>query len=550
MNSRSTLTALTAVLLSGSLLGCSMRAITPNTRVARSALDYNLQVEEAQNKNLLINVWRAKKRYPLYLTDISKVTGSLTNTYTLGLSLSFGHIPKYQVTTTPSATFTTTPTFDVNLLDTQDFMRGFLAPVSPSIFAHFWRQGWPRELLLHLLVRELQVVDPTGTVHYFSNRGHRYLTNYPNPLQGEQEGLAEFSEWAHYLARFSLAECQKFMLTGLATKEFGAVDSATKALASGLNFTSDRGDQPVTSKATTKTTHNFAGSATSPATTVKEDTNEITKDTSRGPVYNFTIPFDILVDDVTGDPSVENIVKSCAKPPAAAVESSPSALQQKKDAKKLTAQDKEQFTYNYLMLGDKGSPAELTRPSEKEASVLALFSVPGAEGSAREPMLVKLYLRSPEAVLYYLGELARLEDYYEYTQRVCINGFPQPVFVAYSAMNHGKDLANCGSLLEVEDGEHEKVFIPPAHDPNNPHDKMFGDRQGETGSCKLAAPPIENENEETLSFASRSERALRRQLQCNAGRSMAALDLLSDLISLQKSAKDFPTTPTVKIIGQ
>jgi hypothetical protein len=31
---------------------------------------------------------------------------------------------------------------------------------------------------------------------------------------------------------------------------------------------------------------------------------------------------------------------------------------------------------------------------------------------------------------------------------------------------------------------------------------------------------------------------------------MAALDLLSDLIALQKSAKDFPTTPTVKIIGQ
>src|ERR1700730_12206648 len=106
------------------LVGCSV--ITPNGQIGKSSLDYNLQIEEAQNKNLLANIWRAKKRHPLYLTDISKVTGSLTRTYTLGLSLPLRHIHGYQSTTTPSATVTMNPNFDVNLLDTQDFMRGFL----------------------------------------------------------------------------------------------------------------------------------------------------------------------------------------------------------------------------------------------------------------------------------------------------------------------------------------------------------------------------------------------------------------------------------------
>ena len=543
----------TLLLLCCSMVGCSMRAVTPNTRVAKSALDYNLQIEEAQDKNLLMNVWRAKKRYPLYLTDISKVTGSLTNTYTLGLSIPFGHVKGYQLTTTPSATFTTTPTFDVNLLDTQDFMRGFLTPVSPATFAHFWRQGWPRELLLHLLVRELRVVDVSGKVNYFYDRGHRYLTNYPDPAKADQKDLAEFAEWAHFLARFDLAGCQKFVLTKLTTKDFGAVDSATKSLASGLSISSEEKVAQLARKTTTRTTGNFKGAAKTAETTTKENSEELSGDAVAGPVYNFAVPFDILVDDRAGDAGVIKLVKSCVLPPR---EAKSGRVEKPKDAENQSTEselnEQERDIYEVLMQdGKRSSNTEgVARPDEREAVIRALFAAK-ISGDKTIPMLVELSLRSPEGVLYYLGELARLEDYHAYTQRACINDFPQPIFVAYSTANRGKQLpANCGSLLEIEDRDHETVFIPPPHDPNNPHDMIFGEPGEEALLCGQPLPPIEDEKEKTLRFEHGVERALRKQLQCNSGRSTAALDLLSDLIALQKSAKEFPTTPTVRIIGQ
>ena len=559
-------------------LGCAIRSIAPGNRIAKSSQDFNLQIEEAQNKNLLINIWRAKKRYPLYLTDTSKVTGSLTNTYMLGLMIP---VNKPETgTASPSATFTQNPTFDVNVLNTQDFMRGFLTPVAPAIFAYYLRQGWPPELLIHLMVREISVVGSPGldakgvaaTIPYsFRVNGvsTERLSNYPDSSKKNQDELDEFSKWARYLASFRLATCQNNFLKGILPSEFSALDSATKALTAGLNIvpsdtkkagpsTADAASKvEAPNKRSSKVSKSFTGTATSPTTTATEEVSEFSREESPKQSYNAVVPFDILIDSPENQRGVLDICQQSSNKLALHISVTIPGVPPSDQPS--TLQNSDAYTADQLTIGSKLPRIDtgLSRPEDKEASIQAVLNVAEA-GSDGKPVMdargkpvlsrriiLKLSLRSPEAILYYLGELARLEEYHSFTQRVCINSYFQPIFVAYSQRD---EPAKCKGRLSVNDSEDKDVFIPPSCDPNS--DREPNCRRD---SCdRVDAVPVATAGK-VLIFDPTSQPkvfALSSDLECNSGRSMHSLTLLSQLIALQKSAKDFPTTPTVRVIGQ
>jgi hypothetical protein len=578
------------------ILGCSLRAVAPGNRIAKSSQDFNLQIEEAQNKNLLINVWRAKKRYPLYLTDTSKVTGSLTNTYVLGLSVPFNK--PATGTVSPSATFTQNPTFDVNVLNTEDFMRGFLTPVAPAIFAYYLRQGWSPELLIHLMVREISVVGSPGidakgattTIPYYFNVNGKLaerLNNYPDPSIKSQDELEEFTRWARYLAGFQLKTCQNNLLKGILTSDFSALDSATKALTAGLNIIPNDMKKPTPSaalntsaspstagtsktetsatvvetpnKRSSKVTQSFKGNGTStPISTAKEDVSEFSKEDAPKQSYNAVVPFDILVDNPKNQAGVLDICKQSSNRLAIHLNVTVSASPA--DNQPSTAQSSDAYTADQLTLGSKVPRIDtgISRPEDKEASIQAVLNVAESDSGGKPVMsaiagkpdlsrriILKLTLRSPEAILYYLGELARLEEYHSFTQRVCINNYFQPVFVAYSQKDSP---TKCGGSLVVTDSEDKDVFIPPSCDPNNDRESTCRrDPCGQDDVVPMAT------KDKVLMFEPTSQPKifpLPSNLECNSGRSMHSLNLLSQLIALQKSAKDFPATPTVRVIGQ
>jgi hypothetical protein len=586
------------------LLSCSVYEFKPATHIARTSRDFDLQVEQAQNQSLLANVWRAKKRSPLYLTDISKVTGTLKRDITLGLSLPFGHKAGYQVPLSPSTTLSNSPTFDVSVLDTQDFMRGFLSPVPPETFAYYWRQAWPPELLLHLLVREITIydVDP--------KRKPVIITNYPDPQEEDLANIKLFAEWAHFFQHFHLTECRNSFLTSITAKDFGSIDAATKAVASGLRVSSiDSPKSPrVVSKDTSSdmtkdtTTYNkepektptkpkkattkpkkadaskSASAEKPPDSFVTEHTVQGSKEIANESYYNIDIAFEILVNnDYVGDKLNDELgakVKDRCEPGPGT-----------------PASDKENWSRLALEVYKVENTGDLTKPNDKEAAVLAIF-----QDDAGQIRTAKLSLRSPEGVLYYLGELARVENFHKQTPRACINGHLQPIFVAYSdkmwktyreehpeagvfesrpASLAGSASHACRRLLEVEDSEPDEtfmqaVFIPETHDPNDPTVLTVLKKHPELESPCTSKPDERElwphvEHKQTKKYAERpfpnKQETEKHQdkleniapldsLQCNGGRSMHVLSLLSQLIALHKSAKDFPTTPAVKVIGQ
>jgi hypothetical protein len=136
------------------LAGCATQY-----QIAEQSTKANRAVEDAQNQVLLLNVIRAYKQRPTYLTAISKVAGPIgTATPSAALSLPFGVDAPRVFNLTPTAR-ADAPNFDVAVLDTHNFMRGFLQPVAPATVKLYLDEGWPAHFLLSLFIREIRRPD-------------------------------------------------------------------------------------------------------------------------------------------------------------------------------------------------------------------------------------------------------------------------------------------------------------------------------------------------------------------------------------------------------
>ena len=161
--------------------GC---ALLPKEKIIASMNDYNLAVEKAQNEMLLLNVVRGSLHRPMYFTGFNLLRGNITyNISSGGFFIPFGRIGKgvdgsYSVA--PSISYSTNPSFDVGVLDTKEFIRGIMTPVSMETMDYYWQAGWPKEMLLHLFVERVEI-----------NGGKDILNNYP----GDGDSFRKFQEW-------------------------------------------------------------------------------------------------------------------------------------------------------------------------------------------------------------------------------------------------------------------------------------------------------------------------------------------------------------------
>ncbi len=153
--------------------------------------------------------------------------------------------------------------------------------------------------------------------------------------------------------------------------------------------------------------------------------------------------------------------------------------------------------------------------SDQERSRPGILTVFETDDTGVEPPS-RLVLRSPEGMLYYLGQLMRVANRQidPWIPLVCIQGEHRPLFVALP-------LGECTGSLVAAHSPGGDFAIPPSREDT----LKSGCRAGE------------------LSPSGSRDR-------CDSGRSMQALRLLSQLISLQKSADELPTPALVRVIGE
>jgi hypothetical protein len=423
------------------------------SHLADTATSYNLAIEQTQDEMLLLNVIRAQDNYPLYLTDAAKVTGTVKAEFNLGLKIPLVHAGSANANDyfgMPTVDYSSSPSMDVILLNTKDFMTGFLTPIGTDLFAYYWDQGWPAEFLLYLLVLRVDEYDEKHNLV----AGHS-LINFPNSDDPSFGELRRFSRWVREQLRYGRPL--------LCSEEGAAVGPPFKA--NSLKY------------------------------------------------LEFLVP--VAKEGLSLVPADGTL----PQPTAGAWQ---------------LRQPKKSFFLTPRKNPDDAEPAACTKESEQfEVATRAAQSQParsqktvGVAGPGKHKY--ELSLRSPEGVLYYLGELARLENragrallIYQCDERAqCLDAnrqpLTEPLFVALDRHEHGA----CRPIVWVHSLDGKDYLIPNGNEMK-----------------KVTA------NNDDLQLAAASG-------LCATGETMHALELLSQLIGLQKAAKDLDTTSTVKVVGQ
>ncbi len=196
-----------------SLLVIPLTGCIVNRAISANAVADNLAVEKAQNEMLLLNVLRAKDHLPMYLTGISKITGSVKAEASLNPTVPFGSVTggggdletgtRTHYMAAATATYNWNPSFDVNVLDTSEFMRGFLTPITGDTFAYYWNQDYPPELLFHLLVQKIQIRvkrDVCDTKNLALRQVDEYIFhNHPDASDPDLIQLKQFTQLVNQL---------------------------------------------------------------------------------------------------------------------------------------------------------------------------------------------------------------------------------------------------------------------------------------------------------------------------------------------------------------
>lgn len=144
--------------------------------IASQAEKGSLATEDANNRLMLLNVVRAYHRYPMHFVRFNSLRGPIgIGAPTVTVPTPFGPDFTSQIYNVSTTIKFDQPSFDLQLLDTQDFYRGLMAPIKPDLMQYFLEQGWPQQLILYLFVREIETFAADGTreehwINYPQNR--------------------------------------------------------------------------------------------------------------------------------------------------------------------------------------------------------------------------------------------------------------------------------------------------------------------------------------------------------------------------------------------
>jgi hypothetical protein len=144
-------------------------------QVNRASVDYDQAVGRAADELTLLNVVRAMNRYPLHFTTIAKISGSFKVTGRAGLgvdinqnggSSTFGagnaltgrtaSIGPDKFSPSIGAEVSAGPSFDIGVLDTQDFYNGILASIDAPTIGNFLNLGWPDDLVAAMVIERVE----------------------------------------------------------------------------------------------------------------------------------------------------------------------------------------------------------------------------------------------------------------------------------------------------------------------------------------------------------------------------------------------------------
>jgi hypothetical protein len=144
-----------------SLCGCGVSS----TVIRSEAVSYDDVIEDTTNKLLLLNILRAKDKAPLHFAEIPSIHETIQGTASVQATWPFGSLNKSTQRDSVGAALGVqmSPSFEIDHLDTKDFITGLSNPIDPK-FAKYWLdRGLDRRVVLLLFFSAADIVKTDGT---------------------------------------------------------------------------------------------------------------------------------------------------------------------------------------------------------------------------------------------------------------------------------------------------------------------------------------------------------------------------------------------------
>jgi len=509
------------------LVGCSF----PSDYYGVRAVDYNREAEQATQQALLLNIIRASQRRPMQFTGLQSVTG--TSSTSASVNAAGGTTSNQPFSAAPANTvlssvitrsvggtgsITGGPTFTVPVLDTQEFYQGILTPVPLQVIDFYLQEGLPAELIFDLFVSKVVVTridDGSCTQFTFEN------TVSSDLRFGQFQALADYlissGLWAERISK--------------ATSYGPALHPASKASAGDL----------------AKTVEAYAKAAEAGLSLSKSKNGQYTVEKKSSEIrscfmyYGGPFPDWLRAKD-------KSIFCGQFKPGgsgAAADAGGPQQCEAKNRGLVNYTSADQGVTANGLseFKGIALSPAFLQRIAELQKA--AMDSPEGKYISDRDLFPVsafhnahvsfKFHTRSTEAILYYLGEIVRRQLTPEHggTRMVQANTWLQYGTFPNTDCNGTPDAADNIQLSYLS---HDPK-LQPKFKVNYRCDNIFVLDQG-----LVPGHDVDSVFYAGANYSIPADRT-------RAGRTAQVLEIVKQVLALNTSAKQLPSTTVISVVG-
>lgn len=178
---KSFIAACAAALLAAS---CATAPDIPSQRerltrqIADDAVGFNEAYGQAVSAQILLNILRSRDRLPRYYLAMTGISDSPS--WTTTQSAAVGGIPLGGDIGTPwgvgglgvERERASRPSYAVQPFDAATLARTAFQPTPSPVFEHYWYSGWPRDLLMLMMVESIEKTDASGHTSTFTNEAN------------------------------------------------------------------------------------------------------------------------------------------------------------------------------------------------------------------------------------------------------------------------------------------------------------------------------------------------------------------------------------------
>ena len=176
------------------LLSACASGLAPSQRstlarqIADDAAAFNDAYGQAVQAQILLNIMRSRDRLPRHYLAMSGIADSPSWRYRQNAGI--GSIPlgdsgaPWGVGAVGLERETQTrPTYAVQPFGAETLTRTVFDSTQPYVFAHYWRSGWPRDLLTLVMVERITRIDADGHPYVYNNEANEIFRNCEDNVQ-------------------------------------------------------------------------------------------------------------------------------------------------------------------------------------------------------------------------------------------------------------------------------------------------------------------------------------------------------------------------------